>query len=138
MMSMLKDIASSRLNAEFDAFLKVKVVGIQSVKTNIILSEMLFREDGRYHYREVRSAKVPIEYIERNKWIKIFEILCYLFVERKNQKVHYQVMEDEKLGAVLVTPENTICNKLKSIKWPPPFLLHSSCHLNIRFTLFII
>jgi hypothetical protein len=89
MMSMLKDIASSHLNAEFDTFLKIKVFGIQSVKTNIILSEMLFREDGRYHYREVRSAEVLTEYVERNKWIKIFEILCYLFVELKNQEVHY-------------------------------------------------
>ncbi|KAG2199472.1 hypothetical protein INT46_009336 [Mucor plumbeus] len=77
---------------------------------------MLFREDGRYHYREVRSAEVPTEYFERNKWIKIFEILCYLFVELKNQEVHYQVMEDEEQGAILVIPENTINNKLKSNK----------------------
>lgn len=114
--SMLKEIASSHLNAEFDTFLNIQVFGIQSVKTDIILSEMLFREDGRYHYREARSAKVPTEYVERSKWIEIFEILCYLFVELKNQEVYYQVTEDEEQEGIVVTPENTLNNKIKTTK----------------------
>lgn len=69
MMSMLKGIASCHLNAKFDTLLKTKVFGIQSIKANIVLSEMLFREDGECHFREVRSVEVPTEYVERNKWI---------------------------------------------------------------------
>ncbi|KAI7907141.1 uncharacterized protein BX663DRAFT_426831, partial [Cokeromyces recurvatus] len=63
----LKGTASFHLNAKFDTLLKTKVFGIQSIKTNIVLSEMLFQEDGRYHYRKVRSTEVPAEYVERNK-----------------------------------------------------------------------
>ncbi|ORE00756.1 hypothetical protein BCV72DRAFT_237410 [Rhizopus microsporus var. microsporus] len=114
MMSMLKGIASRHLNAKFETLLKTKVFGIQSIKTNLVLSEVLLREDGRYHYSEVRSAEVPTEYVERNRWIKVFEILCYLFVELKNQEVCYQTMEDEEQGAILVIPEITIKSKLNS------------------------
>lgn len=112
MMSMLKEVASSHPNAQFETLLETKIFGIQSIKTNIVLSEIIFGEDGRCRYSEVRSAEVPTEYNERNKWIKIFDILCYLFVEMNKQKVHYQVIEDQEQGAIIVLPEDTVSNKL--------------------------
>ncbi|CAO3676061.1 unnamed protein product [Rhizopus microsporus] len=113
MIAMLKGIGNRHLNANFKTLLDTEVFGIQSVRTSIVLSEVQFKEDDRFSYREVRSAEVPIVYEERNKWLKVFEILCYMLVELKKQRINYKVIEDDEQGAVLVMSEDTIKSKIK-------------------------
>lgn len=112
LISMLKNITNSHLNANFDTLLATKVFGIQSVKTHIVLSEIKFKDDGRFTYHEVRSAEIPITYTQRNKWLKVFEILFYLFIALNEQHVNYEALEDEENGAILVVPGNTTRAKL--------------------------
>jgi hypothetical protein len=113
LISMLKGIANSHLNAKFDTLLATKVFGIQSVKTNIILFELKFKDHGRFTYHEVRSAEIPTTYTQRNKWLKIFEILCYLFIALKEQHVNYEALENEEHGAILVVLGDIIRMGLK-------------------------
>ncbi|KAI8365369.1 uncharacterized protein BYT42DRAFT_627335 [Radiomyces spectabilis] len=60
------------------------------------------------YYREVRSAEIPTAFARRNKWIKVFEILCYLFIGLKEQEEIYKAMEEEGQDAIAVIPEDTI------------------------------
>ncbi|KAL7329003.1 hypothetical protein PS15p_207186 [Mucor circinelloides] len=84
-----------------------------SVNSTVILSEVLFLVDGKYEYKEIRSAhQVPTIYAERNRWPKIFEILCYLEMELQKQKLLYEIMENEEQGLITELPANSLKNKL--------------------------
>ncbi|KAK4509678.1 uncharacterized protein ATC70_006980 [Mucor velutinosus] len=112
LISMMKRIAGHHLNSDVQSFINTKVYGIQSVNSTVILSEVRFLFDGKYEYKEIRSAQVPTIYGERNRWPKIFEILCYLEMELQKQKLVYEIMENEEQGLTTVLPENSLKNKL--------------------------
>lgn len=93
MIVMLNGIGNCQLNANSQALLDTKVFGIQLVRTSIVLSEVQFKKDGRSSYHQIRSAKAPIVYEERNKWLRIFEILHVCWIEKKKRmksKVRYE------------------------------------------------
>jgi hypothetical protein len=112
LMTMRKDIANSHLNASFTTFLVIKVFGIQSVKTNIVLFVVQFNDEGRFIYHEVSAADIPTKFTQRNKWLKVFEIICYLFIGLKEQEVNYRAPEDEEQGAIVVLPQHAVRAKL--------------------------
>ncbi|CEP15287.1 hypothetical protein [Parasitella parasitica] len=90
--SMMKRIASHHLNSDVQSFINTKVYGIQSVNSTVILSEIRFLVDGK------------------NRWPKIFEILCYLEMELQKQKLVYEIMENEEQGLIAVLPANSLKN----------------------------
>lgn len=108
-----------------DFFVRVlytKVYGIQSIQTILILSELKYDEDGKFSYTEVRSAQIPTAYSERNKWIKVFETLCYLFIEMTDQENSYKLIEDQEHGIAMVSHEETIRAKFDASAVNPQML----------------
>ncbi|KAL9554981.1 hypothetical protein MBANPS3_002583 [Mucor bainieri] len=85
---------------------------VQSVNSTVILSEVRFLVKGKYEYKEIRSAQVPTIYGERNRWPKIFQVLCYLEMELQKKKLVYEIMENEEQGLITVLPANSLKNKL--------------------------
>lgn len=55
---------------------------------------------------------MPTIYGKRNRWPKIFEILCYLEMELQKQKLVYEIMENEEQGLITVLPANSLKNNL--------------------------
>ncbi|KAL0086699.1 hypothetical protein F4703DRAFT_1792935 [Phycomyces blakesleeanus] len=82
--------------------------GERTVNLDKTIDDIKFKGGGRFTYHEVRSAEIPTTYTQRNKWLKVFEILCHLFIALKEQHVNYEALEDEKYGAILVAPGDTI------------------------------
>ncbi|KAG0162020.1 hypothetical protein DFQ28_003703 [Apophysomyces sp. BC1034] len=77
MIAMLKGMASSHRNASFATMLKTKVFGLQSIKTTLVLSEVQFTEQGKFTYNQLRTAEIPTSYMQRSKWLRVFEQLYY-------------------------------------------------------------
>lgn len=74
--------------------------------------EVRFLVDDKYEYKEIQSAQVPTTYGERNRWPKIFEILCYLEMELQKQKLVYEILENEEQGLIAVLSANSLKNSL--------------------------
>ncbi|GAB5587726.1 hypothetical protein Unana1_02626 [Umbelopsis nana] len=108
MILMLKGLGNSHLNASFNTVMKTNVFGIQSIKTSIILSEIQVDEHGKFVYKEVRTAEIPTTYAQRNKWLRIFELLAYLLVGLEEQVANLKTLDDEQDGKMDVLPEETI------------------------------
>ncbi|KAI8078900.1 uncharacterized protein BX664DRAFT_343018 [Halteromyces radiatus] len=115
MIAMLKGIANIHLNARFDTMLRTKIFGVQSIKTSIVLSEVQFDENAKFSYRQVRKAEIPTSYKQRNKWLRVFELLAYLFVALDDQVVNMKQLDDEEDGAVNIPPQDTVRHKCLSV-----------------------
>ncbi|KAG0162385.1 hypothetical protein DFQ30_002188, partial [Apophysomyces sp. BC1015] len=84
--------------------MKTKAFGIHSVRTSIVLSD----EHGKFVYREVRTAEIPTLYAQRNKWLRIFELLAYLLVGLNEQVANLEALDEEHDSKVDVLPEKMI------------------------------
>ena len=55
LMCILKDDAQANANASFASYQRIKVFGIQTIKTTIILSEMYLDDEMKYKYNKFPS-----------------------------------------------------------------------------------
>lgn len=58
-MGLLQGIPNTYSNASFATMRKMKIFGIQCVRTSIALPQTSFDKDGKYMYEEIRSVRIP-------------------------------------------------------------------------------
>lgn len=67
-------------NSNKMTFARLKVFGIQSVKTTITLISMSAPGDGKILYHAPRTSQIPTTFEERHHLLSLFELLAYLLV----------------------------------------------------------
>jgi hypothetical protein len=84
------------IDASFETLRQVKIFGVQAIERMITLTETSYdQESTKYPYKVVRTARIPIEYEERNNWLRVFELLAYLLVELKKQVHLHETLDKE-------------------------------------------
>lgn len=108
LMCLLKRDARCHLHGSIETYKKVKVFGIQTVKTTMILSEMFMDQDLRYVYKEPRAVEIPVKDHHRSKWLPIADLLAYLITQLDNRLNIMETLQKEHDGKLHVECEDTI------------------------------
>ncbi|KAI8094666.1 hypothetical protein BDF21DRAFT_409218 [Thamnidium elegans] len=78
--AILNTYRAKYLNSDKTTFSKLKVFGIQCVKTTITLVSVSAPGDGKILYHTPRSSQIPTTFDERHHLLSLFELLAYLLV----------------------------------------------------------
>lgn len=93
---MLKVFTREYINASFETLRRVEIFGVQVIERTIALTETSYGEGFfKYFEKAVRTARIPIEYIERYNW-RVFELLAYLLVKLKEQVHVHETLNKEQ------------------------------------------
>lgn len=71
---------SKYLNSNRTTFSKLKVFGIQCIKTTITIVSVSAPGDGKFLYQTPRTSQIPTTFNERHHLLQLFELLAYLMV----------------------------------------------------------
>lgn len=84
--AILNTYRSKYLDSNKTTFSRLKVFGIQCIKTTITLISVSAPGDGKILYHTPRTSQIPTTFDERHHLLSLFELLAYLLV-RKTIKV---------------------------------------------------
>ncbi|CEG83482.1 hypothetical protein RMATCC62417_17394 [Rhizopus microsporus] len=112
MISMMKALASSHMNASISTLAATRAFGLQAIKTTIVLPEARTDLQGKYHYNEVCTVVIPTSYDQRNKWLRVMELLPCLFIGLERQILNIKSLEDEQCGYINARPSDMIRNTI--------------------------
>ncbi|KAG1149847.1 hypothetical protein G6F37_001981 [Rhizopus arrhizus] len=107
--TMLKADINNHRNAVFSTMCQIETFGIHFVKKEITLSKTkLNGASGGYICQEIRSAKIPVAYEERHKWLKMADLLATLM----NLLIVQQKIRDQ------LDREFRVCSYIKKFTSP--------------------
>lgn len=78
--AILNTYRAKYLNSNKTTFSKLKIFGIQSIKTTITLVSVSAPGDGKFLYHTPRTSQIPTTFDERHHLLSLFELLAYLVV----------------------------------------------------------
>lgn len=78
--AILNTYRAKYLNSNKTTFSRLKVFGIQCVKTTITLVSVSAPGDGKILYYAPRTSQIPTTFDERHHSLPLFELLAYLLV----------------------------------------------------------
>lgn len=97
---MLKSNVRKHLDASFETMCKVEVYGIQTVRNSITLSKTSLNDiQGGYIYQELRTTEIPVNYIQRHKWLKVMDLMAVLLSLLEKQEKIMKQLDLEQNGA---------------------------------------
>lgn len=78
--AILNTYRSKYLDSNKTTFSRLKVFGIQCIKTTITLISVSAPGDGKFLYHTPRTSQIPTTFDERHHLLSLFELLAYLLV----------------------------------------------------------
>ncbi|KAI8376020.1 uncharacterized protein BYT42DRAFT_498822 [Radiomyces spectabilis] len=112
LMCVLKGDAQTHANASLVTYKRVKAFGVQTVQDVVILSEMSLGDNCKYAYKEVMTAAVPVNDSHRSKWLPMFDLLAYLYVQLNEQVNIIRRLQEEHDGVHVVDQNMTLISTL--------------------------
>lgn len=105
-------------DARFITATNLLAFSVQSVCTAITLSTTCLDPNypGKYIHQECRMAEIPMNYDERVKWLKVFELVSYLVVMLQKQTLIIHQLQRENSGMVSVDSDETVRYMLSNMK----------------------
>lgn len=88
---------------------KVLAFGINIIKTTIILSILNINEAGDgYVFKELESCQLPINYEDRQKYLRLFNFIANFILLLKDQNQVFQQLKNEHYGTIPIDKSFTI------------------------------
>ncbi|CEI87733.1 hypothetical protein RMCBS344292_02142 [Rhizopus microsporus] len=89
-------------------FKKLKILGIQSVKTSITLVSVSITDNGTFLYQTHRTTGIPTEMKQSFCLVSLFELLAFLLDACQEQDQVIMQLQKEHTGIIPVLKENTV------------------------------
>ncbi|KAI9281445.1 hypothetical protein BC943DRAFT_329921 [Umbelopsis sp. AD052] len=113
---MLKVHQREFMDADFATLSKRKILTVQTVRHTMTLSSVsLTDDDKKYKYIQLRWARVPSSWKERDDWLRMFEFLAHMMeILRAQKEVHVQLCKERSLRTP-VRREDTVRKSSKAV-----------------------
>ncbi|GAA5796137.1 hypothetical protein HPULCUR_001506 [Helicostylum pulchrum] len=108
--AILNTYRSKYLDSNKTTFSRLKVFGIQCIKTTITLISVSAPGDGKFLYHTPRTSQIPTTFDERHHLLSLFELLAYLLDICQEQDEIIKQLQKEHTGYVEVPEVNHLRN----------------------------